>query len=145
MQTICTSLQTDNHTNNPSLNFYRPDALVNVQQTVSKHWILNIKGLVTSKNYCQHSNNKEENVIWNRNFPWMVWNDTYSKQASLLTRGLIRGPRPMRSSVQTVSRQTRGDRPTPTHWSNPTRSYCCGSSTPALCQSSAWSPATWNE
>ena len=27
MQTICTSLQTDNHTNTPSLNFYRPDAL----------------------------------------------------------------------------------------------------------------------
>ena len=28
MQTICTSLQTHNHTNTPSLNFYRPDALV---------------------------------------------------------------------------------------------------------------------
>jgi len=27
MQTICTSLQTDNHTNTSSLNFYRPDAL----------------------------------------------------------------------------------------------------------------------
>ena len=27
MQTICTLLQTDNHTNIPSLNFYRPDAL----------------------------------------------------------------------------------------------------------------------
>jgi len=27
MQTICTSLQTDNHTNISSLNFYRPDAL----------------------------------------------------------------------------------------------------------------------
>ena len=27
MQTICTSLQTDNHINTPSLNFYRPDAL----------------------------------------------------------------------------------------------------------------------
>jgi len=27
MQTICTSLQTDNHTNTPSLNFYGLDAL----------------------------------------------------------------------------------------------------------------------
>jgi len=31
MQTICTSLQTDNHTNTPSLNFYRPDALPDAQ------------------------------------------------------------------------------------------------------------------
>jgi len=47
---------------------------------------------------------------------FLEWSETtYSKQALLLTRGLIRGPRPMRSSVQTVSRQTRGDRPTPTH------------------------------
>jgi len=27
MQTICTSLQTDDHTNTSPLNFYRPDAL----------------------------------------------------------------------------------------------------------------------
>jgi len=40
MQTICTSLQTDNHTNTPSLNFifYRPDALPDAQPTVSKQW-----------------------------------------------------------------------------------------------------------
>ena len=37
MQTICTSLQTDNHTNTPSLNFYRTDALPDAQRTVSKH------------------------------------------------------------------------------------------------------------
>jgi len=37
MQTICTSLQTDNHINTPSLNFYRPDALPDGQPTVSKH------------------------------------------------------------------------------------------------------------
>ena len=37
MQTICTSLQTDNHINTSSLNFYRPDALPDVQPTVSKH------------------------------------------------------------------------------------------------------------
>ena len=35
MQTICTSLQTDNHTNTSSLNFYRPDALLDDQPTVS--------------------------------------------------------------------------------------------------------------
>jgi len=35
---ICTSLQTDNHTNTTSLNFYRPNALSDPQQTVSEHW-----------------------------------------------------------------------------------------------------------
>jgi len=35
MQTICTSLQTDNHTNTSSLNFYRLDALPDVQQAVT--------------------------------------------------------------------------------------------------------------
>jgi len=35
MLTICTSLQTDNHTNTSSLNFYRPDALPDAQPTVS--------------------------------------------------------------------------------------------------------------
>ena len=38
MQTICTSLQTHNHTNTSSLNFYRPDALPDAQPTVSKRW-----------------------------------------------------------------------------------------------------------
>jgi len=38
MQTMCTSLQTDNHTNTSSLNFYRPDALSDAQPRVSKHW-----------------------------------------------------------------------------------------------------------
>jgi len=38
MQTICTSLQTDIHTNTSSLNFYRPDALAGAQPTVlSEH------------------------------------------------------------------------------------------------------------
>jgi len=31
MQTICTSLQMDNHINTSSLNFYRPDALPDAQ------------------------------------------------------------------------------------------------------------------
>ena len=49
MQAICTSLQTDNHTNTSSLNFYRPDALPDTQPTVSEHsrqivYILQIKG-----------------------------------------------------------------------------------------------------
>jgi len=38
MQAICTSLQTDSHTNTSSLNFYRPDALPDAQPAVSKHW-----------------------------------------------------------------------------------------------------------
>jgi len=37
MQTIYISLQTDNHTNTSSLNFYRPDALPDAQLTVSEH------------------------------------------------------------------------------------------------------------
>ena len=37
MQTICTSLQTDNHTNTSSLKSYRPDALPDAHTTVSKH------------------------------------------------------------------------------------------------------------
>jgi len=34
MQTVCTSLQTDNHTNTSSLHFYRPDALPDAQPTM---------------------------------------------------------------------------------------------------------------
>jgi len=37
MQTICTSLQTDNHTNTSSLNFYTPGALRDTQPTAAKH------------------------------------------------------------------------------------------------------------
>ena len=37
MQTICTSLQRDNHTSTSSLNFYGPDALPDAQPTVSQH------------------------------------------------------------------------------------------------------------
>jgi len=36
MQTICTSFQTDNHTNIPSLNIYRPNALPDAQPTVTR-------------------------------------------------------------------------------------------------------------
>jgi len=34
---ICTRLQTDNHTNSSSVNFYRPDAFADVKPTVSKN------------------------------------------------------------------------------------------------------------
>jgi len=34
MQTICTSLQTDNHTNTSSLNLYRPDTFLDATQHV---------------------------------------------------------------------------------------------------------------
>ena len=37
MQTICASLQTDNHTNTLSLNIYRLEALPDAQPTVSVH------------------------------------------------------------------------------------------------------------
>jgi len=36
-KTICTLLQTDNHINTSSLNFYQPNALPDAQPTVSKH------------------------------------------------------------------------------------------------------------
>jgi len=34
---VCTSFQTDNHASTPLLSFYRPDALLAAQPTVSKH------------------------------------------------------------------------------------------------------------
>ena len=37
VQTIYTSLQTDNHTNTLSVNFNRPDALPDAQPAVSRH------------------------------------------------------------------------------------------------------------
>jgi len=37
-KTICTSLQTDNHTNTSPLNFYRLKAIQDAQPTMSKHW-----------------------------------------------------------------------------------------------------------
>jgi len=35
---ICTSLQTDNYASTSSFNFYKPDAVPDVQPTVSNHW-----------------------------------------------------------------------------------------------------------
>ena len=37
-ETVCISLQPDNHTSTPLLSFYRPDALPAAQPTASKHW-----------------------------------------------------------------------------------------------------------
>jgi len=39
MQIICTLLQTDNHSSTSLLIFYRLDALLDAQPTVSKHWM----------------------------------------------------------------------------------------------------------
>ena len=52
MQTICTSLQSDDHTNTPSLNFCRPDALPDAQPTVSKHWRQLLSEVIPHKTYC---------------------------------------------------------------------------------------------
>ena len=38
MQTVWTSLQTDNHTSTSSVNCYRPDSLPDAEPAVSKHW-----------------------------------------------------------------------------------------------------------
>ena len=46
MQTICTSLQTDNHINTSSLNFYTPDALPGAQPAVSKHERQSLSSLI---------------------------------------------------------------------------------------------------
>ena len=60
MQTICTSLQTDNHINTSSLNCYRPDALPDVQPTGSKHWSLRLR--IRRNNDCQQTNSR-----WHKN------------------------------------------------------------------------------
>jgi len=44
MQTVCTSLQTDDHTNTSSFSFYRPGAFPDAQPTVSKQWRETLKG-----------------------------------------------------------------------------------------------------
>jgi len=54
VQTMCTSLQTDNHTKTSSLSFYRLDALPNYQPTVSKHWRHLVWKLVYSYNKHKH-------------------------------------------------------------------------------------------
>jgi len=38
MQIISTSLQTDNYASTPALDFYRLNAVPDVQPTASKHW-----------------------------------------------------------------------------------------------------------
>ena len=58
MQTICTSLQTDNHTNTSSLNFYRLDAFPNAQPTVSKHWRQTVENVVTDSDNNNNNNDR---------------------------------------------------------------------------------------
>jgi len=50
MQTTCISLETDNHTNTSSLNFYRPDALPDNKPIVSKH-TADHRMIIKQKNY----------------------------------------------------------------------------------------------
>ena len=50
---VCTSLETDNHASTPSLSFYRPDALSDVQLTVSKHSVTNSKAAFPRVAYSQ--------------------------------------------------------------------------------------------
>jgi len=50
MQTIYTSLQTDNHASTSPLRFYRPDALPGAKPRVSKQWRHNYS-------YCKDGNN----------------------------------------------------------------------------------------
>jgi len=49
-QTICTLLQTDNHTNTSSLNFYRPDALPDAQPQCQSTEVTNDLEIKTIKN-----------------------------------------------------------------------------------------------
>lgn len=63
------------------------------------------------------------------------------KIPSWLTRWLLHGSLPRRSSVQTGNQQTHAAPLLLQRWSNPTRSCCCGNSAPAPSQSSAWNPA----
>ena len=58
MQTICTLLQTDNHTNTSSRNFHRLDALPDAQPTLSNHWRHNrtITEMTVIHFYCTQHN-----------------------------------------------------------------------------------------
>jgi len=57
-QMICISLQTDNHANTSSLNFYRPDCLADTERTVSKQSIL----CTYYQIILYHISNKEQKV-----------------------------------------------------------------------------------
>ena len=70
MQTICTSLQTDNHTNTSWLNFYRLDALPDAQPTVSKHW--------RQQNWCQQIMYKQINNKSVRKTNWTYFMRNFS-------------------------------------------------------------------
>ena len=58
-QTICTLLQTDNHTSTPSLDFYRQVALPDAQpcQSTEGKFILHLLLKVDKKGYYEHSLN----------------------------------------------------------------------------------------
>jgi len=76
MQTICTSLQIDNHTNTSSRNFYRPDARPHTQPTVSKHW---------KQNQVPNAGNSHL-IISSTKDKYSVWQHTVSSHYPLITR-----------------------------------------------------------
>ena len=61
---IRTSLQTDNHTNTSSLNFYRPGALPDAQPTVSKQWQhQQSKHCTTDHDHDHHCYSEQANIL----------------------------------------------------------------------------------
>jgi len=79
MQTICTSLQTDNHASTSPLSFYRPYALPATQPTASKHWrhtmLYNqlMKCHTWKQSFCRRSYSYCSLKIWNEIQVRQVW------------------------------------------------------------------------
>jgi len=59
---VCTSLQADDHTNSPSVNFYRPNGLPDAQPTVSEHWRQPATSL-TSGTIMHHRGNQRSTTV----------------------------------------------------------------------------------
>jgi len=86
-------LAPDNHTNTPSLNFYRPDALSGAQPIVSMHWRqLSMKSNKIETHFCavlKHSNSYSSEILVagpegsTRTPPVNVQNESTSKLSSL--------------------------------------------------------------
>ena len=72
---VCTSLQTDDHASNPSLGFYRPDALPVAQPTASKH---------CGYNTCNWQNGTEISYRLCRNILDIQFTTTTETELSLL-------------------------------------------------------------
>ena len=93
MQTICTSLQTDNHASTPPLSFYRPDALPAAQPTASKHW----------RHFGSVPNHNTQYILASIfDFDWSVSVDVRSKQRSRVMKCLT-CPSPRDLCLRTIS------------------------------------------